>query len=96
VLFSPRIRSETDLLATLQELEHLAVGFVSLTEAATLGENHLSTQGGWGKSNPGHFLDFGTWTDGGAICRKKFLRGLAERFRYPSLVRFRVTANRPR
>ena len=26
-------RSVTDLLATLQELEHLGVGFVSLTEA---------------------------------------------------------------
>ena len=29
-------RSVTDLLATLQELEHLAVGFVSLTEALDL------------------------------------------------------------
>src|SRR5271167_214606 len=29
-------RSVTDLLATLQELEHLGVGFVSLTEALDL------------------------------------------------------------
>ena len=29
-------RSVTDLLATLQELEHLSVGFVSLTEALDL------------------------------------------------------------
>jgi putative DNA-invertase from lambdoid prophage Rac len=29
-------RSVTDLLATLQELEHLGVGFVSLTEALEL------------------------------------------------------------
>ena len=29
-------RSVTDLLATLQELEHLGVGFVSLTEARDL------------------------------------------------------------
>jgi DNA invertase Pin-like site-specific DNA recombinase len=31
-------RSVTDLLATLQELEHLGVGFVSLTEALDLAE----------------------------------------------------------
>jgi putative DNA-invertase from lambdoid prophage Rac len=30
------VRSVTDLLATLQELEHLGVGFVSLTEALDL------------------------------------------------------------
>ena len=29
-------RSVTDLLTTLQELEHLGVGFVSLTEALDL------------------------------------------------------------
>jgi putative DNA-invertase from lambdoid prophage Rac len=34
-------RSVTDLLATLQELEHLGVGFVSLTEAL-----HLTTPAG--------------------------------------------------
>src|SRR5207302_9984403 len=34
-------RSVTDLLATLQELEHLGVGFVSLTEAL-----ELTTPGG--------------------------------------------------
>ena len=32
-------RSVTDLLATLQELEHLGVGFVSLNEALDLTEN---------------------------------------------------------
>ena len=32
----PLGRSVTDLLATLQELEHLGVGFVSLTEALDL------------------------------------------------------------
>ena len=43
-------RSVTDLLATLQELEHLGVGFVSLTEALD-----LTTPGGAGHGWPvGH------------------------------------------
>ena len=41
-------RSVTDLLATLQELEHLGVGFVSLTEALD-----LTTQG---RSSDGWFV----------------------------------------
>jgi DNA invertase Pin-like site-specific DNA recombinase len=39
-------RSVTDLLATLQELEHLGVGFVSLTEAT--GPDHaVRSRDGW-------------------------------------------------
>jgi hypothetical protein len=36
VAAGPLGRSVTDLLATLQELEHLGVGFVSLTQALDL------------------------------------------------------------
>ena len=39
-------RSVTDLLATLQELEHLGVGFVSLTEALDLTTPGRSSHGG--------------------------------------------------
>jgi len=39
-------RSVTDLLATLQELEHLGVGFVSLTEALDL-STPAGTRHGW-------------------------------------------------
>jgi len=44
-------RSVTDLLATLQELEHLGVGFVPLTEALD-----LTTPAGRAMAGPaGHF-----------------------------------------
>ena len=38
-------RSVTDLLATLPELEHLGVGFVSLTEALDLTHSSRSSDG---------------------------------------------------
>jgi len=40
-------RSVTDLLATLQELEHLGVGFVSLTEALDLTTPTGRAMAGW-------------------------------------------------
>lgn len=40
-------RSLTDLLATLQELEHLGVGFVSLTEALDLTTPAGQAMAGW-------------------------------------------------
>src|SRR4030081_3525093 len=46
-------RSVTDLLATLQELEHLGVGFVSLTEALDLTTRRGSSDHGcWPSSQP--------------------------------------------
>jgi hypothetical protein len=43
-------RSVTDLLATLQELEHLGVGFVSLTEALDLTTPAGRAMAGWRSS----------------------------------------------
>src|SRR4051794_29093501 len=47
-------RSVTDLLATLQELEHLGVGFVSITEALDLTTpySRISLLGGFGTDFP--------------------------------------------
>jgi DNA invertase Pin-like site-specific DNA recombinase len=50
-------RSVTDLLATLQELEHLGVGFVSLTEALDLSgpcPAERETSGPTGNCGPTH------------------------------------------